>query len=230
MKIPPYPIHRFAKPGAVYYLPDHHCLIAGSEVAIVRLPVDDEDEPDKNRKAGTVPTDILAAACQSAAGSTCELRLTGRVARLDVTDKNDDNVMTLEVPTERKLFDDSAAKQLHEVIAKTHKGKAIALSLNPKVLAAMAAAMGSPEQVDLRIMVDEDGHVRLPIQVASQACGEGVLAPISCLDENDVQTASLFPRDFAQEMADAMTDKMPDGVDSVTVNGRRGRKKAEAKS
>lgn len=229
MKIPPYPIHRFAKPGAVYYLPEQHCLIAGSEVAIVRLPVDDEDETDKNRKAGTVPTDILAAACQSAAGSTCELRLTGRVARLDVTDKNDDNVMTLEVPTERKLFDDSAAKQLHDVIDETRNGKVVALSLNPKILAAMAAAMGSPEQVDLRIVVSEDGHVRLPIYVAPlMGDGDGVLAPITDLDENDVVTATLFPKDAAQVLDQNAEEK---AVDALMGNdGRRKRRKAEAKS
>lgn len=229
MKIPPYPIHRFAKPGVVYYSPESHCLVAGNDIAVVRIDVDDEDEPDKNRKAGTVPTDILAAACSSAAGSACELRLTGRVARLDVTDQHGDNVMTLEVPTERQLFDDDAAKRLVAVLAPGARDpRSAEVTLNPHVLALMAAAMGSKDRVTLVLTPDAgDREVRRPIRVYVESEAVGLLAPITTSGSED-KTGTLFG-DAAQEMADDATDAMPDGV-TVAVNGRRGRKRKGAES
>ena len=228
MKIPPFPIHRFAKPGAVYYSTEAHCLVAGNDIAVVQVDVDDDDEPEKNRKAGTVPTDILAAACQSAAGSTCELRLTGRVARLDVTDKNDDNVMTLEVPTERKLFDDDAAKRLLAVLAPgVRDPRSVEVTLNPHVLALMAAAMGSKERVTLVLTPDAgDREVRRPIRVHVESEAVGLLAPITTSGSED-KTGSLFGDD-AQEIDQNAEEK---AVDALMGNdGRRKRRKAEAKS
>lgn len=227
MKIPPYPIHRFAKPGAVYYSPESHCLVAGSDIAVVRVDVDDEDEPEKNCKAGTVPTDILAAACASAAGSTCELRLTGRVARLDVTDKNGDNVMTLEVPTERQLFDDDAAKRLVAVATPGSRDpRSVEVTLNPHVLALMAAAMGSKDRVTLVLTPDAgDREVRRPIRVHVESEAAGLLAPITTSGSED-KTATLFPKDAAQEIDQGAEENAAGEL--VGKNGRRKRKGAEA--
>lgn len=228
MKIPPYPIHRFARPGAVYYSPESHCLVAGSDIAVVRVDVEDEDEPDKNRKAGIVPAEIMQAACSHAVeGGACELRLTGRVARLDITDAHDAALMTLEVPVERQLFDDDAAKKLVAVLAPGARNpQSVEVTLNPHVLALMAAAMGSKERVTLVLTPDAgDREVRRPIRVHVESEAVGLLAPITTSGSED-QTGRLFG-DAEQEMADEATDAMPDGV-TVAVNGRRGRKGAES--
>lgn len=228
MRIPPYPIHRFAKPGAVYYSPDAHCLVAGNDIAAVRVDVDDEEEPDKNRKAGAVPVEILAAACSSAAGSACELRLTGRVARLDVTDQHGDNVMTLEVPTERQLFDDDAAKRLVAVLALGARDpRSVEVTLNPHVLALMAAAMGSKERVTLVLTPDAGAReVRRPIRVHVESEAVGLLATITTSGSED-KTGRLFGDD-AQEIDQNAEEK---AVDALMGNdGRRKRRKAEAKS
>lgn len=225
MKIPPFPIHRFAKPGAVYYSPESHCLVAGNDIAVVRVDVDDEDEPEKNRKSGPVPAEILQAACANAvAGGTCELRLTGRVARLDVTDQYEDNLMTLEVPVDRQLFDADTATRLLSALAPGKRDtKAVTVTLNPTVLLAMASAMGDKERVTLTIIPDDDREVRKAIRVCSDggANSVGALAPISTSGSKD-KTGSLFG-DAAQEIDQNAEEK---AVDALMGNdGRRGRKR-----
>lgn len=231
MKIHPYPIQKFAKPGVVYYSPDEHCLVAGNDIAVVRVDVDDQDEPEKNCKPGAIPAEILQAACANAvAEGKCDLRLTGRVARLDVLDPHGANLMTLEVPVERELFDGAIGKKLLGALTASVGGKrdpkAIEVTLNPRVLALMAAAMGSAERVTLVLTPGETREVERPIRVLVETGAVGALAPILTSGSED-KTGSLFGDD-AQEIDQNAEEK---AVDALMGNdGRRKRRKAEAKS
>lgn len=173
MKIPTFPVHRLAKkPGipAPLYSREHACVLATNGAALVRIAVDQADEDPECMKAGQVPPDVWAAACdQTPAKGASELRLTTTHAKLDVYDDEGIDVFQVVAPRDRTLFDEQVVTNLVGLVPARERGaKGVArVTLNAHSLALLAAALGvgASEDVHLELRVDVDGVVRKPLRV-----------------------------------------------------------------